>query len=347
MATWERELDPLADRVRLTRHEIDVLCLQESKARDDQFSTARPGSATRSPTTASNQWNGGAIRPASVFDDEVGFDGAPAWERRHRGCPRGGHRRRGLAVGSRWSVYVPTVARSRTRTWTYKVDWLVDCSTRPAAGRPATCPWPCVATGTSRPSTRTWSMAFYEDKSHVSPREQAAFHAFLDAGFVDVAAARARAGRSTPIGTTSSCASRRAAACGSTSSRLACLRSPRRGCGAIDREERRRRRERPRSGRRPTLATLMTVRSAGTHRVGGPRGAPAAGARGRPEHDPVVAHRGHGPRLTLTHAAWRPVPEELLHHRAVRVVTYGPTRPRGFDHGRPRRRPSGCSAMTC
>ena len=29
-------------------------------------------------------------------------------------------------------------------------------------------------------------MEYYLDKSHVSPRERAAFHAFLDAGFVDV-----------------------------------------------------------------------------------------------------------------------------------------------------------------
>lgn len=29
-------------------------------------------------------------------------------------------------------------------------------------------------------------MAFYEDKSHVSPPERAAFQAFLDDGFVDV-----------------------------------------------------------------------------------------------------------------------------------------------------------------
>ena len=129
MATWNvNSIRSRIDRLEswLTRHEIDVLCLQESKARDDQFPFDR---LTRLGYEVAhhgfNQWNGVAILSrVGLRDVQVGFDGAPAWndvaEARAIGATVG--------EGSRsvrlWSVYVPNGRQVEDPHMTYKVDWL-------------------------------------------------------------------------------------------------------------------------------------------------------------------------------------------------------------------------------
>lgn len=192
MATWNvNSIRSRIDRLEswLTRHEIDVLCLQESKARDDQFPFDR---LTRLGYEVGhhgfNQWNGVAILSrVGLRDVQVGFDGAPAWndvtEARAIGATVG--------EGSRsvrlWSVYVPNGRQVEDPHMTYKVDWLGRLLDQARGWAAGDLPVALCGDWNIAPFDEdVWSMAFYEDKSHVSPRERAAFHAFLDAGFVDV-----------------------------------------------------------------------------------------------------------------------------------------------------------------
>jgi len=84
IATWNvNSLRSRIDRVEalLDRHEIDVLALQETKAREDQLPLM--GVEARGYDVAVsgvNQWNGVAIASRVGLDDvRMGFDGQPQW----------------------------------------------------------------------------------------------------------------------------------------------------------------------------------------------------------------------------------------------------------------------------
>jgi exodeoxyribonuclease-3 len=69
----------------------------------------------------------------------------------------------------------------------YKVAWLQALATNAARWSPSEVPTAIMGDWNIAPLDEdVWSMEFYEDKSHVSPRERAGFQGVLDAGFVDV-----------------------------------------------------------------------------------------------------------------------------------------------------------------
>jgi len=194
LATWNvNSIRSRIDRLEawLTRHEIDVLALQESKAKDEQFPYERLRAAGYEVAHHGfNQWNGVAILSRiGLADVQVGFAGAPAWgdpavvEARAIGATVG----EGDAAVRLWSVYVPNGRQLEDPHMDYKIAWLEgllrEAQGWAADGTPVAL---CGDWNIAPFDEDVWSMAFYEDKSHVSPRERAAFHAFLDAGFVDV-----------------------------------------------------------------------------------------------------------------------------------------------------------------
>ena len=187
IATWNvNSLRSRIDRVEafLQRHDVDVLALQETKAREDQLPLMGLQSLGYDVAAAGwNQWNGVAIiSRVGIEDVQVGFDGMPPWEgnqeARAIGATCGGVRL--------WSLYVPNGRKIDDPHYHYKLDWLA----RLAAGAEA---WK----GTDTALVGDWNiapqdedvfdMAAYANDTHVTPRERAAFQAFLDAGWVDVA----------------------------------------------------------------------------------------------------------------------------------------------------------------
>jgi exodeoxyribonuclease-3 len=188
LATWNvNSLRSRIDRVEafLDRHEIDVLALQETKAREDQLPLM--GIEARGYDVAVsgvNQWNGVAIFSRVGLEDvEAGFPGQPGWgepaepESRAIGATCGGVRV--------WSLYVPNGRKPDDPHYVYKLDWLARLRTAAQEWRDGDTAlvgdWNIAPTDED-----VFDMAQYAKSTHVTPPERAAFQAFLDDGYVDV-----------------------------------------------------------------------------------------------------------------------------------------------------------------
>lgn len=189
LATWNvNSLRSRIDRVEafLQRHDVDVLALQETKARIDQLPLMGLHSLGYEIAAAGvDQWNGVAvISRAGIEDAEVGFPGMPRW-----GDPLAAEAR---AIGVTcagvrvWSLYVPNGRKVDDPHYVYKLDWL-------ARLRDAAAGW----VGDQTALVGDWNiapqdddvfdMAVFAKATHVTPPERAAFAAFLEAGYTDVA----------------------------------------------------------------------------------------------------------------------------------------------------------------
>jgi exodeoxyribonuclease-3 len=190
LATWN--VNSIRSRVErvvdwLGRNDIDVLAMQETKARDDQFPFARFRELGYEVAHRGyNEWNGVAILSRVGLEDVApGFEGDPGW-----GAPPVQEARAlgATCCGIRvWSVYVPNGRHLLDPHMAYKIEWLdrlrEQANAWAAAGTPVAL---CGDWNIAPQDDDVWSMEYYLDKSHVSPPERAAFHAFLDDGFVDV-----------------------------------------------------------------------------------------------------------------------------------------------------------------
>jgi exodeoxyribonuclease-3 len=127
IATWNvNSIRSRIDRVEafLDRHEIDVLAVQETKAKVDQLPTM--GLEARGYGVAAvghSQWNGVALISRVGLDDvTVGFEGMPLY-----GDPEEAEARAISAVcgGVRVvSLYVPNGRKPGDPHYRYKLDWL-------------------------------------------------------------------------------------------------------------------------------------------------------------------------------------------------------------------------------
>jgi len=193
IATWNvNSLRSRIDRVEalLQRHEIDVLALQETKAREDQLPLMGLQSLGYDIAAAGiNQWNGVAIiSRVGIEDVRVGFDGMPGW-----GEPLAPEARAigALCDGLRiWSLYVPNGRKPDDPHYVYKLDWL-------ARLRDTAKGW----LGDDTALVGDWNIcptdddvfdpAQFKNSTHVTPAERAAFQAFLDEGWAEVTRAHA------------------------------------------------------------------------------------------------------------------------------------------------------------
>jgi len=195
LATWNvNSIRSRVDRaVAFLEHTgTDVLALQETKCKDEQF----PHEAFRAAgydvaTFGFSQWNGVAIVSRVGLDDvEKGyptqplFGAEPALEARAIGATCGGVRV--------WSLYVPHGRSVGHPHYDYKLEWLTNLRAQ-AAG------W--LAPGTGDPAaqvalvgdwnvaprdTDVWDLAVFADATHVTPPEREAFAAFEGAGYTEV-----------------------------------------------------------------------------------------------------------------------------------------------------------------
>ena len=192
LATWNvNSIRARVDRVAacLQRSDIDVLAVQETKSRDEQFPYDTFKQAGYEVAhLGTSQWNGVAIASrVGITDVEQGFRGMPAWgeppleETRALGATCGGVRV--------WSLYVPNGRSLADPHLQYKLQWL-DALRIAGAGWLAADPDAQVALcGDWNIAPRdedVWDMRVFATSTHVSPPERAAFRAVVDAGFADV-----------------------------------------------------------------------------------------------------------------------------------------------------------------
>ena len=190
LATWNvNSIRSRIDRVTswLERADVDVLAMQETKCKDDQFPTM-PFAALGYEVAhvGHNQWNGVAIASRVGLDDvALGFAGQPAFneadEARAIGATCGGVRV--------WSLYIPNGRTLADPHYPYKLEWLAalrDSASKWIADDPSL---PVALTGDwniAPTDEDVWDPAAFEGSTHVSAPERAAFQAMVDAGFADL-----------------------------------------------------------------------------------------------------------------------------------------------------------------
>ncbi|GII98561.1 exodeoxyribonuclease III [Sediminihabitans luteus] len=173
----------------LERTGTDVLAIQETKARDDQFPyLAFEAAGYEVEHLGSNQWNGVAIASRVGFDDVVRhFPGQPAFgdpavlEPRAIGATCGGVRV--------WSLYVPNGRELDHPHYAYKLDWLArlrDQAEAWLADDPAAQICLMGDWNVAPLDTDVWDPAVFAGKTHVSAAERDAFAAFGAAGYTEM-----------------------------------------------------------------------------------------------------------------------------------------------------------------
>jgi exodeoxyribonuclease III len=189
LATWNvNSIRSRIDRVTswLERADVDVLAMQETKCKDDQFPTM-PFAALGYEVAhvGHNQWNGVAIASRVGLDDvALGFAGQPAFneadEARAIGATCGGVRI--------WSLYVPNGRTVEDPHYTYKLEWLAaldKTSSSWLAADPAA-PIALVGDWNIAPTDDdVWDVEVFKGSTHVTEPERAAFRA-IEGQFADV-----------------------------------------------------------------------------------------------------------------------------------------------------------------
>jgi len=191
IATWNvNSLRSRIDRVEalLQRHDVDVLALQETKAREDQLPLMGLQSLGYDVAAVGfDQWNGVALVSRVGLDDvTVGFEGMPDFkeksEARALGATCGGVRI--------WSVYVPNGRKPDDPHYVYKLDWLQRL--RESAGSWLDGDTALVGDWNICPTDDdVFDVAQFRNSTHVTPAERASFQAFLDEGWAEVTRAHA------------------------------------------------------------------------------------------------------------------------------------------------------------
>ncbi len=173
----------------LQRHQIDVLTIQETKARDDQWPLmGLEALGYEVATLGYDQWNGVAIASrVGLTDVRHGFDGQPQWgepmasEARALGATCGG-----VDV---WSLYVPNGRALGDPHLAYKLEWLERLRIA-AGGWLAADPDATIAlTGDWNIAPRdedVWDMSVFTHSTHVTPAERDAFEAIVQSGYGDL-----------------------------------------------------------------------------------------------------------------------------------------------------------------
>lgn len=192
LATWNvNSVRARADRVVawLERQDVDVLALQETKCRDDQFPhLIFEAAGYEVAHVGFSQWNGVAIASrVGLADVEVGFPGMPTW-----GDPPEAEAR---ALGATcdgvrvWSLYVPNGRALDDPHLAYKLHWLARLRAAGLEwlGKDPQAPIALVGDWNVAPQDDdVWDMRVFAHSTHVSPAERAAFGGVVDAGFADV-----------------------------------------------------------------------------------------------------------------------------------------------------------------
>jgi exodeoxyribonuclease-3 len=192
IATWNvNSIRARSERVLawLERSDVDVLAMQETKCRDEQFPTAAfEALGYQVAHHGVSQWNGVAVVSRVGLDDvETEFPGQPCWgdatdcESRALGVTCDGVRI--------WSLYVPNGRTLDDPHYLYKLQWLARLrdaaagwlADEPGASLALVGDWNIAPTDED-----VWDMSVFTHSTHVSAPERAAFDAFAPIGFTDL-----------------------------------------------------------------------------------------------------------------------------------------------------------------
>jgi exodeoxyribonuclease-3 len=195
IATWNvNSIRTRLDRVidYLVTRQVDVLALQETKVKDEDFPLQPFHDAGWEVVHwGVNQWNGVAIASRVGLDSpQSGFDGQPEWkpqgadaavEPRALGATCGGVRV--------WSLYVPHGRGQDDPHMQYKLAWLAALERQATTWAQADDDAQIALMGdwnVAPLDTDVWDIKAFEGATHVSPAERAAFAAFEKAGYREV-----------------------------------------------------------------------------------------------------------------------------------------------------------------
>ena len=177
----------------LDRSDVDVLALQETKCRDEQFPYERFDAAGYEVAHVGfNQWNGVAIASrVGLTDVETGFAGQPGFDRDEAESLFAAPVVDARAIGATcdgvrvWSLYVPNGRSLSDPHYAYKLEWLARL--RDNAARWVDGPTALVGDWNIAPTDDdVWSPEFFAGKTHVSQPERDAFESFVDTGYTDL-----------------------------------------------------------------------------------------------------------------------------------------------------------------
>lgn len=195
IATWNiNSLRARTERVLafLDRHDVDVLALQEIKAKPAQLDlTGLEAAGYQVAAHGLNQWNGVAvISRVGLEDVRTELPGVPCYPQDGTGVVEA--RALGALVGDGlriWSLYVPNGREIDHPHYAYKLDWF-EALRQEGLRELAADPQAKVAFvgdfNVAPEDDDVWSMEFFEGKTHVTEPERAAFRSVVEAGFADV-----------------------------------------------------------------------------------------------------------------------------------------------------------------
>lgn len=195
IATWNvNSLRARTERVVafLERHDIDVLALQELKARPEQLDlSAIRAAGYEAAVHGLNQWNGvGILSRAGLADVRTEMDAVPVYPEDETGVLEARMISAVVGDGLRlWSLYVPNGREIGHPHYAYKLRWLEAVRAegeRALAADPATRTVFAGDFNVAPQDDDVWDMAAFEGATHVTAPERAAFQAIVDAGYADV-----------------------------------------------------------------------------------------------------------------------------------------------------------------
>ncbi|HET8717771.1 MAG TPA: exodeoxyribonuclease III [Nocardioidaceae bacterium] len=192
LATWNvNSIRSRIDRVEafLQRQDIDVLAIQETKARDDQWPLmGLEAIGYEVATFGYNQWNGVAIASRVGLEDvRQGFANMPEY-----GEPAAAEAR---ALGATcagvqvWSLYVPNGRALGDPHLDYKLHWLDRLHAEATGWLQETPDAQIALAGDWNIAPRdedVFDMSRFTTSTHVSPPERAAFRRFEESGYADL-----------------------------------------------------------------------------------------------------------------------------------------------------------------
>lgn len=191
-ATWNvNSIRARVDRVVswLERSDVDVLAVQETKCRDDQFPVGQlEALGYEVAHHGLSAWNGVAvISRVGLADVEFGFPDQPGWGEPFAAEPRAiGATCGGVRV---WSLYVPNGRTLDDPHYVYKLDWLARLRAASQKWLAADAAAQIALSGDwniAPLDEDVWDMEKFRHSTHVSLPEREAFQAIVDAGYADV-----------------------------------------------------------------------------------------------------------------------------------------------------------------
>lgn len=176
----------------LIRHDVDVLAVQETKCRDDQFPYGRfTEIGYEVAHFGLSQWNGVAIISRVGLEDvQTHFPGQPGFDK----DPQNEQIIEARAIGATcggvrvWSLYVPNGREIADPHYDYKLRWLFALRNH-VSGELAEHPeQKLVLLGDYNiaPTDQdVWDISVFEGNTHVTEPERAAFEQLLEAGLAE------------------------------------------------------------------------------------------------------------------------------------------------------------------